>query len=519
MIRIGQSLHNEDLNNLKYLCSDVVAESALDSVKTPTALFTLLQHGGHLREGSYEFVRKSLVSIGRNDLAMLLPSLQEDTPSSASDDHLCPARFCQLKHRMMLVSVANRMRREDVFKLAFINNGKVEKNEENDTVVVALKVFAELEGSRLLSCGDYSLLCDMFRLIGRIDLAEFVTGFPTNVPTSFTTKGQAFMLMMEVMGKRKTTYVLHQKKLLALKEGCLETMGTIHSGLQSVCVQGLSSNSTENTISSVEYLQTAFDSQLKFLECILLSTENLKMKEQFNFVNDAFGCDDDKVIEEYPCPVAESAHQIRRFVLEAACEVIGKEKVTLVYQLNNRIERGINICSGYGKHVLSLLSSLTSLLTSGSQKQPGIRHCAKQLAEIITLNRNFILATLPSLTPFIHAENLDALSSLFETDATRTTEVQFYGAIAMVVIPSFALLLNLWYILNNCEAINVEDLLKKLIGYVSLDRHIAESKKFIQKCAATMLEEISCFVQQVIELDDLCAPLISELVTHPGLHH
>lgn len=262
MVRISQKLSDRDLKELKFLCGDIVSESALDEVTTPTDLFKVLQYYGHLSPESYEFMRRCLLSIGRNDLAFMLPNPQAKT--SECYHIIQPKKLCELQHRMMLVSIADRLRRQDILKLVYLNIGEIIKSLEFpiDDAITALQAFAGLEDSHSLSCGNYSVLCDVLRLIGRCDLADYVAGLPRNVPTGFTTKGQAFSLKMQILCQRKEIYVLHQKKLCSLKEGCSDLVCYIHSVLHTVCIKGLSNRS--GNVSSIESIQSAFDRQLSF---------------------------------------------------------------------------------------------------------------------------------------------------------------------------------------------------------------------------------------------------------------
>lgn len=120
------------------------------------------------------------------------------------------------------------------------------------------------------------------------------------------------------------------------------------------------------------------------MQCIVsgLDGQHLEHRESFNFVNDAFGAVGDHLTtDSHVCPVADSAHQTRRFILEVSCEIIGKERATKVHQLN---ESGINICSGYGRHVSSLLSCSADLLSSPSKKRIAIDSNRTELMHIFS---------------------------------------------------------------------------------------------------------------------------------------
>lgn len=519
MLKIGQKLGDADLGDLKYLCEDIVGESALGEVNSCTDLFTLLQYHGHLGPGSYNFMSRGLISIGRHDLALMLPESEESFTIECSGDALPSKSDCELKHRMMLVAVADRMRREDIVKLLYVTSGRVRVADNGVKVtgdaIGALQVLAGLEESNLLCCSSYSVLCDLLQQIGRSDLADLIIGFPRNIPQGFTVKNQTLGLMMEVLRSRRKDYIFHRERLGRIMDGNNEVMRAIHSLVLGVCVNSLETRcAPTSTHSTMRLIQSAFESQHRFLQCTVSNSDckYMEHKASVNFVNNTFdSVSDHKTVESHICPVADSAHQTRKFILEISCEIIGKEKATKVHQLNDRIENGINICSGYAKHVSCLLSSLAGLLSSASKKQINIDCYEKQLMEILVRHRNYLIGTFPSLAPHIQSGSLDDLSKISQAElSTLPLNNPFSGLVAMVSVPSYAILLNLLSSLNG--HVNSEEVLGNLVDYVRLSSHFSGILEFVPKCATALSSHIACFRQDIIELDDLCAPLITELI-------
>lgn len=525
LLQVSQKLGDADLGDLKYLCADIVGESALGDVRSSTDLFTLLQYHGHLALGSYNFLSRVLAAIGRHDLASLLPESEESiveccggTPPLNND--------CELKHRMLLVAVAEKMRREDIVKLMYVTSGKVRVPDNGVKVtgdaIGALQVLAGLEQSNLLCCSSYSVLCDLLQQIGRSDLADLIIGFPRNIQQGFTMKNQALGLMMEVLRNRRKDYIFHRERLGRIMDGNNDVMKFIHSLLLGACVKSLETRVTPNgTGSAIRTLQSAFESQYRFLQytCTVSDSDSpcMEHKESMNFVNATFdSVSNHKTVESHICPVADSAHQARQFILEVSCEIIGKEKATKVYQLNDRIENGINVCSGYGKHVCCLLSSLASLLSSVSSKQINIDCYRKELTDIFVTHSKYLIGTFPSLAPFIQSGSLEELSKVSLAELSQRTTLpsnlnnSFTGLVAMVTVPSYAILLNLLSTMNG--QVNSEEVLGNLVDYVRQSSHFSGIREFVPKCAAALNDHIACFRQDVIELDELCAPLITELI-------
>lgn len=510
MVTISQRLSDSDLSDLKYLCGDTVPELALEKVQVPTDLFTVLQHHGYLSAKQYKFLEGCLLSIGRHDLASVLPDSQEvpvyqkcTSAAVRQESVAVPPREWEFQHRIMLVSIAERLRAEDISKLAYITSGKVSSYGEVSSVT-ALQIITKFD-SGSLCCGSYMSLSDLLLKIGRSDLSDLVSGFPRNVLPKFSAKNQAFHLMMEVLRSKRSVYTLHLEKLRSMKDGDDEIIQHIHSLLLGTGLKGLSIRSSPTSVSEVvKSLKSAFDSQYDFMQCTV-EFQTLKYKPMFNFVNDSFGCDDCCVKGSYPCLVAESAHQARKFILEVSSEVIGKEKTVEINELNYKIERGINVCSKYAKHILSLLSSLSGLLSAVSNSEVDIKPFRKELADIFTCHQDYIASVFPSLDCSVDNLSVSLLN-------TSPWDIQFHGSIAMLAVPSYVILLNLIAVCNGHTISNLEEIFKRMVDFMCHSDHIVGSKEFIQKCAASLHENVACFGRDVIELDSLCAPLISELV-------
>lgn len=520
MLKVSHDLSDADLGDLKYMCGDIIGEAALEEVKSAIGLFTLLECHGYLGPSCYNFLSKGLSSIGRNDLASMLPGEDKLMESYAGECAGPPRSDCMLKHRMMLVAVADRMRRGDIVKLMFVASGKVKVHDTSarvtDDAIGALQVLAGLEESSLLCCsGNYSNLCDLLQQIGRSDLADLVAGFPRSVRQGFTMQSQALGLMIEVLRNKRRVYIFHQEKLCQMKDGKHEVIRDIHSMLLGICEKGLCANPEIGcTASTVKSLQRAFNSQYQFLQCILSESRPLKHMESFDFITDAFGrVGNHKTMESHTCPVADSAHQTRRFILEISCEIVGKEKATKVHQLNEKIENGINICSGYGRHISSFLSCLASLLSLLSERKIADDSYRTELMNIFLTHKNYLMGTFPMLAPRIRSiECLEEFSKISQTELLQLTTLpaDLKGVVPMVTVPSYAILLNL--LCSSSGYVDSEEVLQNLVDYLHLPGHVAGAKEFVERCAAALYNHVASFRQGIMDLDELCAPLITELI-------
>lgn len=353
MIRIGQRLSHSDLIDLKYLCGDILAESAIENAKTATDLFKLLEYRGFLGPDYYAFIKEGFMSMGRNDLAKLLPIPPENAiqDNCVHDNGHQPDshRDTQHDYQTMLVRIAGEMRSEDVAKLIYVSTGKVSLAHDDmksaDATLLALKIFAALEEAKLTSSGNYTILGDFLHQVGRHDLADLLLGLPTETPHGFSMKRQALSLIMDGLHRKKSVYKFHQAQLTKMMQGDTEVILQIHSALCKDCVEALNARSERVDRSTSSALSKGFCDLYIFLQCVVFENgQHLKYQE--SVVNDY-----DKSVNTYPCRIAEAAHQSRLFILEVSRELIGKEKVKEVYHLNGRIEQVINICSEVAKHL------------------------------------------------------------------------------------------------------------------------------------------------------------------------
>ena len=85
----------------------------------------------------------------------------------------------------------------------------------------------------------------------------------------------------------------------------------------------------------------------------------------------------------------------------------------------------------------------------------------------------------------------------------------------MVAVPCYTILLNL--LCSSHGQANANEVLQNLVDYLRLPSHIAGAKEFVERCATALDNHVASFQHDIIELDELCAPLITELI-NPSKH-
>ena len=116
---------------------------------------------------------------------------------------------------------------------------------------------------------------------------------------------------------------------------------------------------------------------------------------------------------------------------------------------------------------------------------------------------------ITAVFPFLGAKVQDLAVSVLNTLPWNT---HYQGSVAMIAIPSYVILLNLIAACNGHAISDSEEIFRRLVDYTCLSEHLTGSKEFVQKCAASLHDNIASFRRDIIELDSLCAPLIIELV-------
>lgn len=84
---LSNHISSNELEDLKFLCQDVVSEAKINSVTTPLQLFEVLEECGKLSVNDTEYLADLLVAGRRSDLVGLLvhgsvSSIAEETHSS-----------------------------------------------------------------------------------------------------------------------------------------------------------------------------------------------------------------------------------------------------------------------------------------------------------------------------------------------------------------------------------------------------------------------------------------------------
>ena len=228
---LSQRLSKEDLNNLVFAYSNVLPLSVVEKVTNGFHLFRELKQRGHLGPANYDYLRKQLELVGRNDLASMLPDQFEIlfgrssvrdkgyfgcfVSPTAPETNLvnAPESICchpNTESRIFFMHLSQQLSFDDAAKLAFLMY-------PTHSQVTALE-FAELlerEGG-LNSIDILSCLSSCLEAVWRLDLAKFLNSLkaPLLFSTPLSTSQQQLNLKMRLLlHSKQQSYDFYMKAL------------------------------------------------------------------------------------------------------------------------------------------------------------------------------------------------------------------------------------------------------------------------------------------------------------------
>ena len=157
---IGQSLGNQDLEEMLFICESFISESTAEDMVSPMALFRELEHRMLVGPGKYEFLKNMLSSIGRNDLASKLPLAKKKVSVPVA-----VRKASTTNRRSLLLVISDELRRKDIKKLLYLCSCQSSDG---------LSLIEDLEHKGLISPDNLDYLAQKLGEIGRCDLCKLL---------------------------------------------------------------------------------------------------------------------------------------------------------------------------------------------------------------------------------------------------------------------------------------------------------------------------------------------------------
>ncbi|KAJ8350281.1 hypothetical protein SKAU_G00254110 [Synaphobranchus kaupii] len=138
LLRLDGDLHSQEVEDLKFLCRDVVPQKQLDNVKAGTDLFLLLEEQGLLGEHCH-FLAELLLTIQRLDLLRVLGTSKKEVEESVSRQGY---HFRLPPYRKMLYELSENVTEETLRSFKFLSG--LPRN-RLDSCTTFLDVVVEME--------------------------------------------------------------------------------------------------------------------------------------------------------------------------------------------------------------------------------------------------------------------------------------------------------------------------------------------------------------------------------------
>lgn len=189
--RVAAELGRQDLDNLKFMCKDVIPESKLEKTRSALDLFTSLEERGKLGVDNLEFLTNCLATIGRHrtlshlrvagfsvpdptvngSSPVQLPSpVSQQPPSSTSPSSE------EFLFRQLLMQIAQQLQSNQVDQLAF-NWCEPYLGITRENIYSATQLFTLMQQRDIITPSNLDLLYHELNEIGRRDLMKLIDDY------------------------------------------------------------------------------------------------------------------------------------------------------------------------------------------------------------------------------------------------------------------------------------------------------------------------------------------------------
>lgn len=164
-MRIDNDIHDEDVDNLKFLCQGLLAGNKLKRAGTALELISLLESAGHVSNNDYFLLADLLQYIHRIDVLELIEFDEQEVLTERQRRKSKIDAFY-----VLLFQIAEDMPDEDVKKAAFMY-GKIPRSQKLSS---GLDVFTVMVQHKAIAPGNIIHLRKILESLERNDLVEIV---------------------------------------------------------------------------------------------------------------------------------------------------------------------------------------------------------------------------------------------------------------------------------------------------------------------------------------------------------
>ena len=208
--RIGSELGRQDLENLKFMCQDVIPVSRLEKVRSALDLFGALEERGKLARDNLGFLANCMATIGRYPLLSHLKSAGIDVPDpilNGASSHSIPesgdlqtTSEDEFLFTQLLMQISQRLQTHQIDQLAYSwcvpLLGITKEN-----IYSATQLFTLMQQRELITPTNLDCLYHELVEIGRHDLLKLIEDYQTKT------------------GQEKSKYMCHSYQQMAPELG------------------------------------------------------------------------------------------------------------------------------------------------------------------------------------------------------------------------------------------------------------------------------------------------------------
>ena len=195
---ISNQLSTPEVENLKFMCNDLVPRRQLEKIHSGFDLFCMLEGKGCISPTDAGFLEEILETVGKNHLAKRLLSegggrgIQErrefgdphTQPPAESEVHYDSNKL-EMEFKRFLVKVGDELTQRNIRDVAFFfqdSSSAALSLQEIDQLRLASKLFEKLRDEGIISSTNLEKLQATLETIGRKDVCKIVADYQAKLP-------------------------------------------------------------------------------------------------------------------------------------------------------------------------------------------------------------------------------------------------------------------------------------------------------------------------------------------------
>lgn len=179
LIELSKHINSETLEDLKYLCQDVVPAAKMEKIKSARDLFQALEECGKISSNNVGYLVDLLEFEGKpqlaNKLASFTGTMHQESYIEVIENKFPDVAESQLNvYRQILRTVSNQLALDEVKNLCYISREAEMAGLKHRANLNGSVLFNFLEDNQLISPDNIQYLWERLGTIGRRDLQDLI---------------------------------------------------------------------------------------------------------------------------------------------------------------------------------------------------------------------------------------------------------------------------------------------------------------------------------------------------------